>query len=62
MCVVVGVGVRKVLDWVVEKSACVVVCMKVACTHHRHVEKSHPEVSLFSLEMSGIKRMGSNLV
>ena len=37
LCVVVGVGVRKVLDWVVENSACVVVCMKVACTHHRHV-------------------------
>jgi hypothetical protein len=45
-----------------EESACAVVCMKVVCTHHRHVRKCHPEVSLFSLEMRGIERMGSDLV
>ena len=56
-----GVGVREV-GLGGEESACAVVCMKVVCTHHRHVRKLGPEVSLFSLEMRGIERMGSDLV
>jgi hypothetical protein len=49
------------IGWLKRAHVCVV-CMKVARTHHRHVKKSHPEVSLFSLEISGIKRIGSGLV
>ena len=45
-----------------EESACAVVCMKVVCTHHRHVRKLNAKQSLFSLEMREIKRMGSDLV